>query len=68
MSNAHNFHTTLVSELPDFCPQDVPPEEVTQTPGCEVGYILNPYWLNATKPWGMVPSIEWLAAIGRVPR
>ena len=65
--NAHNFHTTM-PELPDFCPQDVPLEEATQTPGCEVGYILNPYWLNATKPWGMVPSIDWLAAIGRVPR
>ena len=63
-TNAHNFHTTMPA-LPDFCPQD---EQVTQTPGCELGYILNPYWLNATKPWGMVPSIEWLAASGRVPR
>ena len=65
--NAHNFHTTMPS-LPDFCPQDVPLEEVIQTPGCELGYILNPYWVNATKPWGMVPSIEWLAASGRMPR
>jgi hypothetical protein len=54
MANGHNFHSTV--PMNQECDDDVPIDE------CDIRYIMNPQFVNSTEPWGMLPSLEWLAA------
>jgi hypothetical protein len=55
-TNAHNFHSIIPPD--QQCDEDVPIDE------CDIGYVMNPNFVNSTEPWGMMNSLEWLAVTG----
>jgi hypothetical protein len=66
VNNAHNFHT-IVPGMADgracFVPGMTDEDEMDE----ECRYVLNPEWVNSTAPWGLTPSIQWLAATATRP-
>ena len=57
VAQSHNFHLHFDA---DFANTIDPPQHTDH-------YFLSPEWRNSSRPWGMVPGFDWLAATARRP-
>jgi len=60
-TNPHNFHTVVPTQQ---CDRYFSNGECAHS--IEYGYVLNPIWVRSPEPWGMRPSLEWLASTASV--